>query len=1260
MLNKFIDWLNNEEYGLNDREMNVLKYKYYIDENSKVKCRRDLDTVDLLKCKITEKGYSKASIGRLLISACCKLRKISRDELTEKNNNKEKTAEIIRCFLQEQLPLHQSSQSYIEKTFLSTKDLDFLVKIDRTDSKEKDKGHFYGRQSELGLICKHIVEDRCRVISVQAMGGVGKTSLIIEVDKKIANEFQCIIWQELSNCPPINQTLRNILNFISCSKEDGLGKDISENIDSILTYLHGYRCLIVLDNMESVMNTGNKLGDFTDEYQSYNDFIDRIAREEHESCLIVTSRENPDIIQRKSGDNNFVFSIPLEGLGAEAIAIIDSKNLDGTQEQKETLVKLCSGNPLILDSVCALIDTEHDHKIQPFLTEAFAKGTIYNGADKILSEHFNRLSIEERATIFWMAIKREPATSEEISNDFYPSINKGHVIQFVNKLRRRSLVKKILPMSRILLADEISPTNKPIVKFSLENVVIEYITDTLIEELKKEVSNSSFNLFKSHALIQATSRDYIRDTQSRLILNRVKDRIYGSLKKFAAKIIVEAKSDIQNSGYMAGNVINILTANKENISGYDLSELLIQQAYFADTELKNVNMSNCDLRRCVFKMSMFPILSCRFSQDSRFLASGDDKGSISIWEIKEQKRLDHVNVHLNGVISLLFKNQINSKDLILISAGNDGIIKFGKINQDGKYQNLSTPIVVENNCEIHSAAITANGNFLAIGISTGSLEIWDVENIDKRIRLHNLTLAHAKRITSTIFTPDNQKLLTASSDKTVKVWDVKTCNLQQTLELSEIPSCLWIEVNNSRLFIGYEKTISSEHVSIGVYSLSYKNEFQQLYVQEQAHKGKITSIVSSPDGKFLYTAGIDTEIAIWKINENATISLIDRLRNRDAVYSLAIDEISGQIASTSQDCSVRIWKTEDTSKVECMFSSQGYSGCIYQTKFVPNNQNTLISTSNENEIRIWDVESGTNTELSGHSGEINSIVFSPTDSNIFASGSYDTTIKIWNLKKKQSVPLDGHNSRVWALAFSSDGKMLISGSYDGTIKLWDIASYSYKSTLMTCTSHIYSLAFHPSQSNILAVGISHSTVYIWNLDNSSHQTFENSERSWVASLLFSPDGKILITGDGEGKIRLWDVDNQYTLLETYQDHQRQIFSLTLSPDSSVLASSSDDKTVILWDIDLLSKLLRRKSVLEGHDNGVRSVTFSPDGKTIATGGIDNTIRHWDLADVDTKAKIYEEKLWRAYSPYEDLDITDTRGLNESEKLNLKMLGAKYL
>jgi WD40 repeat protein len=1249
MLNKIIDWLNNEEYGLDDREMNVLKNKYYIDEYSKVKYRGDPETVNLLKCKITEKGYSKANIGRLLISACCKLRKISPDELKEKNHNKERTAEIIKCFLQEQLPLYESSQSYVEKTFLSTKDLDFITKVDRTDSKEKDKEYFYGRQSELEMICKYIVEDNYRVISVQAMGGIGKTSLIIEVDKKIENKFQYIFWQELSNCPPINQTLCNILNFISHSKEDGIGKDISENIDSILKCLHIYPCLIILDNMESVMNTGNKLGDFTDEYQSYSDFIDRVAKEEHESCLIVTSRENPNIIQKRSKDNDFVFSILLKGLSAEAIAIIDSKDLDGTQEQKEELVKICSGNPLILTSVCTLIDLDDDRKIQLFLMKASANNTVYNEADKILHQHFNRLSIEEKATIFWLAIRREPATSEEISDDFYPPMGKGHVLHCIDKLRKRSLIKKI------------SSTNKSKVKYSLENVVVEYVTDTFVKEVTKEIKKSTFNLFKTHALIQATSRDYIRDTQSRLIINRVKQQIYGNLKnKFAVEIIAEARSDLQDSGYMAGNVLNILAANKEDVSGYNLSELLIQQAYFADTELKNVNMSNCDLRRCVFKMSMFPILSCRFSQDGKFLASGDDKGSISLWEIKEQKRLDHVNVHLNGVISLLFKNQINSKDLILISAGNDGIVKFGKINQDGKYQNLFTPIVVDNNCEIHSAAITSDGNFLAIGISTGSLEIWNIENIDKRIRLHNSTLAHAKRITSTIFTPDNQKLLTASSDKTVKVWDVKTCVLQQTLELSEIPSCLWIEANNSRLFIGYEKTISSEYVSIEAYSFSDKNKFQKLHVQEQAHKGKITSIVSSPDGKFLYTAGIDTEIAIWKINENATISLIDRLRNRDAVYSLAIDEISGQIASTSQDCSVRIWKTEDTSKIECMFSSQGYSGCIYQTKFVPNNQNTLISTSNENEIRIWDVESGTNTELSGHTGEINSIVFSPTDSNIFASGSYDTTIKIWNLKKKQNVSLDGHTSRVWALAFSSDGKMLISGSYDGTIKIWDITSYSCKSTLMECRSHIYSLAFHPFKSNILAVGISHSTVYIWNLENSSYQTFENSERSWVASLLFSPDGKILITGDGEGKIRLWDVNNQYTLLETYQDHQRQIFSLTLSPNGSVLASSSDDKTVILWDIDLLNKSLKRKSVLEGHDNGVRSATFSPDGKKIATGGIDNTIRHWDLADVDTKAKIDEEKLWRAYSPYEDLDITGTRGLNESEKLNLKMLGAKYL
>jgi WD40 repeat protein len=1242
-MNTFIDWLNSQgRYGLKESQKNILNAKYCI-KDLKVASQKDRDVLNV-RFKNLGRGYSDANVDKLLRDVCCKFMNISEQQLSEKNQNNEKTDEIVKCFLDEQFILYLQTQPP-QTIFVNVNDSDLLARIDRIDSKEKDKGDFYGRQFELELICKYIVKDRCRVISVQAMGGVGKTSLIIEVDKKIENKFQCIIWQELSNCPPINQTLRNILNFISYSKEDGLGKDISENIESILKYLRSYRCLIILDNMESVMNTGNKLGDFTDEYQSYSDFIDRVAKEEHESCLIVTSRENPNIIQKRSKDNDFVFSIPLKGLSAEAIAIIDSKNLDGTQAQKEELVRRCSGNPLILDSVCSLIDLGHDGKIQPFLIEASANNTVYNRADEVLKQHFDRLSIEEKSTVFWLAIKREPATCEEISDDYYPPTSKGNILSCIDKLRKRSLVKKI------------SSTNKSKVKFSLENVVVEYITDVFVEEMKKEIKMFSFNLFKTHALIQATSRDYIRETQLRLILNRLKDQTYGILKNFAAKIIVEARANIQDSGYMAGNIINILIASKENISGYDFSELLIQQAYFADTELKNVNMSNCDLRKCVFKMSMFPILSCRFSQNGKFLVSGDDKGSISVWEIQEQKRLDHINVHFNGITSLLFKNQTNLKDLVLISAGNDGIVKFGKINQDGKYQNLSAPIVIENTCEIHSTAITSDGNFLAIGISTGSLEIWFIENIDNRTRLHNMTKAHSKRITSTIFTPDNQKLLTASSEKTVKVWDVNTGVLQQTLELAGVPSCLWIDTKNSRLFIGHEKTISSEHVSLEIYSLT-ENKLQQLHIQEQAHRGKITSIVSSLDGKFLYTAGIDTEIAIWKINENATISLIDRLRNRDAVYSLAIDEYTGQIASTSQDCSVRIWRTENINKIECMFSSQGYSGCIYQTKFVPQNQNILISTSNENEIRIWDVKSGTNIELPGHTGEVNSIVFSPTDSNIFASGSYDTTIKIWDLKKKQiQASLDEHNSRVWALTFSSDGKTLVSGSYDGTIKIWDMKSYMYKDTLTEYTSHIYSLAFHPFKSNILAVGISHSTVYIWNLNDKSCHGFENSERSWVAALLFSPNGEFLITGDGEGKIRLWDVNNRYALLETYQDHQRQIFSLILSPDSSVLASSSDDKTVILWDIDSSSKSLTRKSVLEGHDNGVRSVTFSPDGKTIMTGGIDNTIRHWDLTDMGTKAKIYEEKLWRAYSPYEDLNITDSRGLNESEKLNLKMLGS---
>jgi len=142
---------------------------------------------------------------------------------------------------------------------------------------------------------------------------------------------------------------------------------------------------------------------------------------------------------------------------------------------------------------------------------------------------------------------------------------------------------------------------------------------------------------------------------------------------------------------------------------------------------------------------------------------------------------------------------------------------------------------------------------------------------------------------------------------------------------------------------------------------------------------------------------------------------------------------------------------------------------------------TLVSGSNDNTIRLWDVTTGQALRiLEGHTETVSSVAFSP-DGKTLVSGSYDNTIRVWDVTNGQSLrTLVGHDDWVNSVAFSPDGKTLASGSSDATIRLWDVATGQPLDTL-------------------------------------------EGHTNWVLSVAFSPDGKTLVSGSRDGTIRLWEI-----------------------------------------------------------------------------------------------------------------------------------------
>ncbi len=219
------------------------------------------------------------------------------------------------------------------------------------------------------------------------------------------------------------------------------------------------------------------------------------------------------------------------------------------------------------------------------------------------------------------------------------------------------------------------------------------------------------------------------------------------------------------------------------------------------------------------------------------------------------------------------------------------------------------------------------------------------------------------------------------------------------------------------------------------------------------------------------------------------------------------------------------------------------------------------------EIKIWDVRSHQLLRtMQGHRDCIYSVAWSP-DGKLIASGSYDKSVKLWDVASGHELRnLQDHIDAVFAVAFSPNGKRLASGSQDRTVKIWDVASGQRLYTLSDASDGLTSIAYSPSGEQLAAAGYD-KTIYVWHLgdtDGSLAQSLIADEDS-ILALVWSPDGKTIITSSSDGSIRFRDAVtlNPIGVIDRQPDW---VETLGISPDGTWLAAGRYNGSLSLYDV----------------------------------------------------------------------------------------------
>ena len=512
---------------------------------------------------------------------------------------------------------------------------------------------------------------------------------------------------------------------------------------------------------------------------------------------------------------------------------------------------------------------------------------------------------------------------------------------------------------------------------------------------------------------------------------------------------------------------------------------------------------------------------------------------------------------------------------------------------------------------VNFASFSHDGRWIVSASDDRTVRVWDVQT---GILLKTLE-GHTDSIKSASFSPNDKWIVSASDDKTIRIWDVET-GMQTGILLGHTASV------RSAYFSPDGKRIVSaswDH-TIRLWDV----ETAKLIKVIEGHTDVVWSASFSPDGKSIASTSSDNTVKIWDAQTGNLLNILEG--HTSTVRSAIFSADCKKIVTVSDDHTVRIW---DTQKAVVQQVLKGYTYHVYFASFSPNGKR-IVTASYDNIVRIYDAQTGLCLKhLIGHTDEVNSATFS-SDCKLIASASIDNTVRIWDAQPELLVKtLEGHTSLLRSASFSTDSKKIVSASFDDNIRVCDVQTGSLLRTLVGHTKRVNSAAFSPDGKRIVSSS-DDQTVRIWDAATGHQVGILKGHTNNVNSAFFSPDAKCIVSASSDNSIRTWDVETgkQLYILE---GHTFWVKSASFSPDGKRIVSASNDRTVRIWD----AATGEQTCILEGHTASVRFASFSPDGKRIVSTSDDKTIRIWD-AETGIQIDILEghtnSVLFASFSP----------------------------
>lgn len=358
---------------------------------------------------------------------------------------------------------------------------------------------FYGRLQEQSTLRQWLVDERCHLVAIFGMGGQGKTALTAVLARELATQasdkpplpsdvpfatepptaahavagahFVHVIWRSLSNKPPLTEILLSWLQILANQQVKHLPALVEDQLALLIRYLQAQPTLLVLDNLECTLQSDGHAGRYQPGYEAYGELLRHLAASDHQSCLMLISREQPHDFHRLQTQEASVRALHLRGLEQnDALQLIQGRGIRAPANSLSALIQRYAGHPLALQVAVEAIQEFFGGKLADFLAQT---PLILADLRTLLEQSFARLSALEQTILIWLALEDAPITRQVLLSKLITPPPLNVYLEAERSLLRRFQIE--------IYGD----------RLSLQNLMRAYLADYLAHQIYLEIRPTS-------------------------------------------------------------------------------------------------------------------------------------------------------------------------------------------------------------------------------------------------------------------------------------------------------------------------------------------------------------------------------------------------------------------------------------------------------------------------------------------------------------------------------------------------------------------------------------------------------------------------------------------------------------------------------------------------------------------------------------------------------------------------------------------------